>query len=70
MTDDERMDYCAFSQNHRCPKWMDYILTRYELQEADQVCHGNWIELEQKSAYIRLLEKTLRANGILIPDKP
>lgn len=70
MTDDEDADYCAFSKNHRCIKWMDYVLARYELEEADQLCHGNWIEVERKYAYIQLLEKTLLANGIKIPDKP
>ena len=33
-------DYCAFSQDHKCPKWEDYMLTRHELEEADRLCHG------------------------------
>lgn len=39
-------DYCAFSKNHRCLKWMDYKLTRHELEEADELCHRNWIEIQ------------------------
>jgi len=38
-------NYCAFSKNHKCLKWMDYELTRFELEEADALCHGNWIEI-------------------------
>lgn len=29
-------NYCAFSKNHKCLKWMDYQLTRFELAEADE----------------------------------
>lgn len=25
---------CAFSKNHTCLKWIDYQLTRHELEEA------------------------------------
>lgn len=69
MNDDE-MNYCAFSKNHRCVKYMDYMLTRFELQDIDQMCHGNWIEIERKYAYIKLLEEALQLNGIPLPDAP
>lgn len=35
-------NYCAFSKNHTCLKWLDYVITRQELEEADSLCHGNW----------------------------
>lgn len=41
-------DYCAFSKDHKCLKWEDYELTRHELEEADRLCHGNWIEIQSK----------------------
>ena len=31
-------NYCAFSKNHTCLKWLDYIITRQELEEADSLC--------------------------------
>jgi hypothetical protein len=34
-------NYCAFSKEHKCIKWMDYELTRHELEEADMLCHGD-----------------------------
>ena len=49
-------NYCAFSKNHKCLKWMDYKLTRTELEEADSLCHENWIEIQRlykKNQYIR-----------------
>lgn len=60
-------NYCAFSKNNKCLKWMDYELTRHELEEADELCHGNWIELQRLYAYIDTLETLLRINGIEIP---
>lgn len=46
-------NYCAFSKNHACLKWLDYVITRQELEEADSLCHGNWIEIQRKNQYIR-----------------
>ncbi len=25
-------NYCAFSKNHTCLKWLDYVITRQELE--------------------------------------
>ena len=41
-------NYCAFCKNHTCLKWLDYVITRQELEEADSLCHGNWIEIQRK----------------------
>ena len=46
-------NYCAFSKNHKCIKWNDYIITKHELEEADSLCHANWIEIERKNKYIQ-----------------
>ena len=48
-------NYCAFSKNHTCLKWLDYVITRQELEEADSLCHGNWIEIQRKNQYIQPL---------------
>lgn len=44
-------DYCAFSNDHKCPNQ----LTRYELEEADELCHRNRIEIEHLQGYIKIL---------------
>lgn len=61
-------DYCAFSQDHKCIKWNDYVITRYELEEADSLCHGNRIEIQKLRDYIDLLTNILKENGIDYPD--
>ena len=33
-------------------QWMDYVIASQELEEADELCHGNWIEIEKKNEYI------------------
>ena len=62
-------DYCAFSNNHKCLKWTDYEITRHELEEADELCHGNWIEIEPLRSYIDTLRKVLKDNGIEVPPE-
>jgi hypothetical protein len=41
-------NYCAFSTDHKCIKWMDYELTRHELEKADMLCHGNRMRFSAK----------------------
>ena len=60
-------DYCAFSRNHRCLKWTDYEITRHELEEADELCHVNLIEIQRLNAYIDTLRAILDENGISYP---
>lgn len=62
-------NYCAFSKDHKCIKWLDYQLTLYELEEADELCHGNWIEIQHLYDRIELLEDILKQSGIDIPTE-
>ncbi len=62
-------NYCAFSKDHKCINWTDYEMTRYELEEANDLCHGNWIEIQHQQEYIDLLQETLRQHGINVPSE-
>lgn len=62
-------NYCAFSNEHKCIKWTDYELTRQELEEADELCQGNWIEIQHLRDYIDRLQALLTENGIEIPSE-
>ena len=42
------LNYCAFSKDHKCIKWEDFQLMMQEIEEADELCHGNWIEIEKQ----------------------
>jgi hypothetical protein len=56
-------NYCAFSKDYKWIKWMDYELTRHELEEADELCHGNWIEIQRLYERIHLLESTQKGRN-------
>ena len=55
-------DYCAFSKDHKCIKWTDYELLRHELEEADELCHNNWTEIQHLWEYIGQLQALLIKN--------
>ncbi|WP_026661378.1 mobility-associated LCxxNW protein [Butyrivibrio sp. AC2005] len=61
------LDYCAFSKDHKCIKWEDYQITLQEIEEADSLCHGNWIEIEKQYNYILELQAILDEHGIDYP---
>ena len=61
-------DYYAFSKNHKCLKWLDYQLARHELEEADELCHGNYVEIQRLYDYIDKLKDILDRNNIDYPE--
>ena len=61
------LDYCAFSKDHKCIKWEDYQIMLQEIEEADSLCYGNWIEIEKQYNYILELQKILDEHGIDYP---
>lgn len=61
-------EYCAFSKEHKCLKWADYEITRHELEEADELCHLNWLEIQRLYAHIEVLKSLLRENDIGFPE--
>lgn len=63
------INYCAFSKNKKCIQWSDYEITRHELEEADELCHANWMEIQHLRDYIDSLKKTLQGNGIEVPPE-
>ncbi len=60
-------NYCAFGCGHKCLKWQDYQLARLELEETNNLCHGNLVEIQHLREYIDTLRETLRQHGIEIP---
>ena len=58
-----------FSKDHKCILWLDYEITRQELEECHTLCHGNWIEIEHKYKYIQELRHLLDEHGIPYPEE-
>ena len=42
---------------------------RHELEETDEPCHGNWIEIQHLRSYIEQLQELLTEHGIVIPPE-
>ena len=61
-------NYCAFGKGHHCIKWQNYVSARLELEECDELCHGNWIEIESLQRQVHFLKKLLEENSIILPD--
>ena len=40
---------------------------RLELEECDELCHGNWIEIESLQRQVDFLKKLLEENSIVLP---
>ena len=62
-------NYCAFSKDHNCLQWEDYEITRNELEEANELCHGNWIEIQHLQDRVDQLEQLLKKSGIDVPPE-
>ena len=62
-------DHCTFCKGHECINWADYELLRYELEEANEVCRGNWIEIQHLRKYIDQLQELLTRHGIAVPPE-
>ena len=41
---------------------------RLELEECDELCHGNWIEIEFLQRQVHFLKELLEENSIVLPD--
>ena len=50
-------------------KFTDYEITRHELEEADELCHDNWREIQHLREYIDRLQVLLTEHGIAILDE-
>ena len=62
-------NYCAFSKNHTCINWIDYMITKQELEEANTLCHENWVEIERQYQYIQKLQHILDEHNISYPEE-
>lgn len=60
-------NYCAFSKNHTCLKWLDYVITRQELGETNLSLSRKLDRDSTPEQYIQTLHEVLDANH-LYPD--
>ena len=58
------------SENSRSKtEWRPLGIVNCKLEEADELCHDNWIEIQHLREYIDRLQALLTEHGIAIPDE-
>ena len=50
---------CPYDEKSICDLWIDYQITAAALDEAEELCHGNWKEIVALRDRIDLLESIL-----------
>lgn len=61
---------CQCDKKHYCDVWMDYQVSLHSLQEAEEVSHQNWLEIQHLHDRICQLETLIRADGLPLPEEP
>ena len=57
--------------NHRyCDVWTDYQVALYSLEEAAELSHENWIEIQSLYDRIHQLEAYIRSHELQLPEEP
>jgi hypothetical protein len=44
-------------------------MLQLEVEEADETCHGNWIEIQRKERYIEALQSILEEHNLHYPSE-
>ena len=55
---------CPFIHRHVCDIWTDYSISRVALDEAEELCHSNWLEIMALRDRIDLLESALKGKRL------
>jgi len=58
-------DQYPFKNNSNCDVWLDYQIALWSLEEAEELSHGNWIEIQHLRNRIDLLEELLKNAGMM-----
>lgn len=61
---------CQCDKNHSCDIWMDYQVSLHSLQEAEELSHQNWLEIQHLHNRIWQLEALIRVACLPVPEEP
>lgn len=61
---------CHCTVNHNCEIWIDYQVALFSLEEAEELSHLNWIEIQHLHDRVCQLEKYIRDQGLTLPEEP
>ena len=58
---------CPYDDHRVCDLWIDYQITAAALEEAEELCHGNWKEIIALRDRVDQLESILDEAGLKYP---
>ena len=58
---------CPYEDDYHCDFWLDYIITKDALEEANELLSSNWKEISYLYDRIDILEKYIRTIGGVVP---
>lgn len=61
---------CQYETSRYCDIWIDYQVALNSLEEASELAHLNWIEIQNQYDRINQLEKYIRDHGLPLPEEP
>lgn len=61
---------CQCTVNRNCEIWTDYQVALLSLEEAEELSHLNWIEIQHLHDRVCQLEKYIRDQGLPLPEEP
>ncbi len=61
---------CLYNNSRYCDIWTDYQIALASLEEAEELSHQNWIEIQYLHNRIYQLEAFIRLNGLSLPEGP
>ena len=61
---------CRCNKNCYCEVWIDYQVALNSLQEAEELAHQNWLEIQHLYDRVSQLESFIRKQGLSLPEKP
>lgn len=61
---------CQCTVNRNCEIWLDYRVALLSLEEAAELSHQNWLEIQHLHDRVCQLEKYIRDHGLTLPEEP
>lgn len=61
---------CHYAAKNSCDIWSDYQVALLSLEEAEELSHQNWIEIQHLYDRVCQLEKYILDLGLTLPEEP
>jgi len=60
---------CLWNNGRHCDIWADYQVALYSLEEAEELAHENWVEIQTLYDRLHQLETYISSQGLPLPEE-